>query len=33
MHLEWNGHQFEGYMGQLSFVSNGPDITVVNAKR
>jgi hypothetical protein len=33
LHLDWNGHQFEGYMGQLSFVSNGPDITVVNAKR
>ena len=33
LHLDWKGHQFEGYMGQLSFVSNGPDVTVVNAKR
>lgn len=32
MHLEWNGSQYEGYMGNLSFVSDGPTITVVNAR-
>ena len=33
LHFEWNGSQYEGYMGQMSFVSDGPAITVVNAKR
>lgn len=33
LHFNWNGSQFEGHMGQLSFVSDGPHITVVNAKR
>lgn len=31
--LQWNGKLYEGHMGKLSFVSNGPDITIVKTRR
>ena len=31
--LGWNGKIYEGAMGQLSFVSNGPDSTFVKTRR
>lgn len=31
--LMWNGKIYECKQGQLSFISNGPDITVVKTRR
>lgn len=31
--LGWNGKIYEGAMGKLSFVSNGPDSTFVRSRR
>lgn len=31
--LPWNGKIYEGKMGTLSFVSNGPNITTVRTRR
>lgn len=31
--LSWNGKIYEGNMGPLSFVSNGPEITIVKTRR
>lgn len=31
--LSWNGKVYEGNMGKLSFVSNGPDSTFVRTRR
>lgn len=33
LNLRWNGKIYEGSMGRLSFVSNGPDLTVVKVRR
>ena len=32
LNLKWNGRTYEGYMGDLSFVSSGPDITTINKR-
>ena len=31
--LGWNGKIYEGSMGKMSFVSNGPDSTFVRTRR
>jgi hypothetical protein len=31
--LNWNGRVYEGNMSQLSFVSNGPEITTITKRR
>lgn len=31
--LAWNGKIYEGNMGKLSFVSNGPDSRIVKTRR
>ncbi len=30
--LRWTGRTYEGHMGELSFVSTGPDITKINKR-
>lgn len=31
--LAWNGKIYEGQMGKISFVSNGPDSRIVKTRR
>lgn len=30
--LRWNGRNYVGHSGDLSFVSSGPDITIINKR-